>query len=443
MSSAEDSLSLYLARLVLNIRDARITDAERRLVRQHLLDAVASAFIGSRSKLFADLAADAATGASKSPQDLAMLWAVAVNGSVYEDGSREGACHPAAVVIPSVMPFAKGMSWDAVERAIIAGYDVMVRIARCGNPQFTRRGFHPTAIAAPFAAAAVVSQLAGYDLHKVQNALCLAAMGCSGLMASFKQGPTQPLQVGWGTRSGVVAALLAGAGNLGYPSVFEEGFFPAYLGSDASAAARDPLAFGYAINGSYLKPYPGCRHMHATLDAFDHIARRHQFSADEVRNIAVGTYQVALETEIHSLNRRGDAYFNLPYAIAARCVLGRNDYDSFDEKHFTNRSIRELMSKVTLSVDPDLQKRYPAQRGSTVKVNLSNGQTIAHTIEYARGEPENPLSPQATKEKLRECAKGLAPAETIEELERVLEVAGGPTTLHALATAILPAPSFV
>ena len=183
--------------------------------------------------------------------------------------------------------------------------------------------------------------------------------------------------------------------------------------------------------------------MHPTLDAFDYIARHHRFGADEVRNIAVGTYSVALETEIHTLNRRGDAYFNLSYAIAARCVLGRNDYDSFDEKHFANCAIRELMSKVSLSIDPDIQTRYPAQRGSTVKVELSNGQTIAHTVEYARGEPENPLAPEATKEKLRECANGLAPAEMIEELERVLEAAGGPTTLHKFAAAILPAPAFV
>jgi 2-methylcitrate dehydratase PrpD len=446
MASATDNLSSYLAEQVLAIRNAELSDADRLLVRQHLLDAVASAFIGSRNKLFEDLAecsnAGSKTQASRSPQDGAMLWAVAINGSVYEDGSREGACHPAAAVIPAVIAFGEGASWETIEKAIIAGYDVMVRVARCGNPQFTRKGFHPTAIAAPFATATVVSQLAGYDLNKTQNALCLAAMVCSGLMASFKQGTTQPLQVGLGARSGAAAALLAGRGNLGYPRIFEEGFFPAYLGSDASSAAHEPLASGWAIKGSYLKPYPGCRHMHATLDAFGQLAAMHRVTAEQIDRIEVGTYKVALDTEIHTLNNRGDAYFNIPYAIAARCVLGSNDYDSFGEEHFANHSIRDVMSKVSLLVDSEMEKRYPKQRGSTVKVRLADGTILTNAVECALGEPENPLSVEVTKQKLRQCAKGLA-RETTENLERILDIGDHRPTIHDLANAILQNRAFV
>jgi 2-methylcitrate dehydratase PrpD len=447
MSSENDTLAKYLAKLVLTIRDAQIQDADRGVVRQHLLDGIASALVGCRAKLFADLTESTNVGESaattdRSPQDLAMLWAVAVNGSVFEDGSREGACHPAAAVVPALMPFAEGRPWEIVDKAIIAGYDVMVRVARCGNPQFTRRGFHPTSITAPFAAAAVVSQLLGYDLHTTENALCLAAMGSSGLMSSFKQGSTQPLQVGWGVRSGVVAALLAGSGNLGYDRVFEEGFFPAYLGSDTSAQARISLAFGYAVKGSYLKPYPGCRHMHATLDAFNHIATRYRFTPEQISKIMVATYKVALETEIDSLNKRGDAYFNIPYSVAARCVLGRNDYESFDEKHFATPSIRGVMNKVSLSVDPEMDKRYPGQRGSKVEVRLSDGQVLTQTVEFALGEPENPLPLSATKQKLRDCAKGLVPVETVEEWEKLLEVPGGRADLRTLSNVILQIPAF-
>ncbi len=84
------------------------------------------------------------------PQTRGMLWAYAINASVFEDGSREGACHPAAVVIPAVIALSRDRGWDIIDKAVAAGYDVMVRLARCGNPQFSRRGFHPTAIAAPF-----------------------------------------------------------------------------------------------------------------------------------------------------------------------------------------------------------------------------------------------------------------------------------------------------
>ena len=88
--------------------------------------------MGRRSGIFRDVAALSA-GADRSSQDLGLLWSFAINGSVFEDGSREGACHPAAAVLATVMAFAEGREWRTIDRAIVAGYDVMVRLARCGN----------------------------------------------------------------------------------------------------------------------------------------------------------------------------------------------------------------------------------------------------------------------------------------------------------------------
>ena len=114
------------------------------------------------------------------PLDAAMIWAFAINASVFEDGSREGACHPAAVVMPAVIALSEGRSWEVIDLSAIAGYDVMVRLARSGNPEFTKKGFHPTSIAGPFGAAATASVLLGHDVPRMQNALCLAALGSAG-----------------------------------------------------------------------------------------------------------------------------------------------------------------------------------------------------------------------------------------------------------------------
>jgi 2-methylcitrate dehydratase PrpD len=441
MLAGEDALSAYLAELVLTIRQDQLRDPVRLRVRQHLLDGVASAFVGARGKVFRDLSRLAAGSGGLSAQDLCMLWAFAINSSVYEDGSREGACHPAAAVIPIVLAFAKNKSWETIDKAIVAGYDVMIRLARCGNPQFTRKGFHPTSITAPFGAAATFSQLQGYDLATTQQALCLAAMGSSGLMSSFKQGSTQPLQVAWGTRSGVAAALLAGEGNLGYAKVFEDGFFPAYLGSDASATVRCPLQFKYAIEGCYLKAYPGCRHMHATLDAFIKATQQHGIATEQIKKINAGTYKIAIETEIHDLRKRGDAYFNIPYAIAARAVLGRSDYDAFDERHFTNPALVNVMEKVSLAVDPEMDRLYPGKRGSKVEVVLKDGRSFAAKVEYALGEPENPLPLTATQQKLSDNSGELLSAAERKQIEKMLEGGDGSASIDRIAGLILQIPA--
>ena len=427
----EKVLSRQLAQQVLEVRQAGLSDQDRYLIRQHLLDSLASALVGCRSAEFRDLFTQSlgeGDGSRLAPwevQNLGMLWGFAINGSVYEDGSREGACHPAAAVMPVVLALAAGKSWDLIDRSIMAGYDVMVALARAGNPHFAKKGFHATAIAAPFGAAATVAQLLEYDLATTQHALCLAAMGCSGLMSSFKKGSTQPLQVAWGVRSGMAAALMAGQGHTGYPPILEEGFFPAYLGFDASEGLLRPFEFGHAISGCYLKSYPGCRHVHASLEAFLEIDRDHSISAESIAAIKVGTYGIAISTGIASLQKRGDAYFNIPYAIASRIVLGRSDYDAFDERHFSHGTIRELMAKTSLAVDPEIEGLYPNQRGSRVEVVLNDGSSLVGRVRFPLGEPETSLPVSNTLQKLEASAAGLLKDGEKKALAGMLDLSAG------------------
>lgn len=403
------------------------------IIRQHLLDAIASAFIGCRKASYHDLAklcpkmeeGSVWPGSNMGrvhALDGAMLWAFAINGSVYEDGSREGACHPGAVIIPTVLALSDGRGWEEIDQAIVSGYEVMVRLGRTGNPQFTNRGFHPTAIIAPFGAAATVCFLLGYDLSKTQNALCLAAMGGSGLMASFRSGETQPLQVALSVRNGIVAAMMAGASHSGYSKIIEECFYPAYLGNRPSLPIDQPLKYDYAFKGTYLKPYPGCRHVHPSIDALGEILKKEQLDPFQIEKIRVRTYQVAVETEIHEVRTRGDAYFSIPYALAARIILGRNDWDAFDERYFGNNRLFELMKKIEVRIDPEIERHYHQQRGSVVEIEMENGKILMGRVKYALGEPENPLPCSVTREKFRKAASDFLKKETMDKIESLLDV---------------------
>lgn len=422
----------YLAGLTHEIGRASLSGEDRHNVRQHLLDAVASAFIGCRGEAFSsfvslftrtDSGCTWPGGGTRrlSPIDAASAWAFAVNASVYEDGSREGACHPGAAVAPVVISLSEKADWEAVDRATVAGYDVMVRMARGGNPRFTLKGFHPTAITAPFGAAAAACIVLGLKPTETEHAFCLAALGSSGLMSAFKWGSTQPTQVAWAVRCGVSAAFMAGAGQKGYPRIIEEGFFPAYLGGEPEPAIEHPLSAGYAVRGSYLKAYPGCRHLHPSIDALVKILDEQTLSAEEIERIRVGTYKAAVETEIHELGSRGDAYFNIPYALSARIVLGRNDYDAFDEKYFVDPHIRQLMKRVLVTIDPEVDAPYPHQRGSRVEVLTRQGKTHSGEVAHPLGEPENPLPAGITKEKFRLATRDYLSEKQADDFETLMK----------------------
>jgi 2-methylcitrate dehydratase PrpD len=436
MDSAENStIASYLAGLVGRIGSTEFPGQDRIVVRQHLLDAFASAWIGCRNKVFKDLAQVCqkiaqgyiwpGSGPERvHPLDAAMLWAYAVNASVFEDGSREGACHPAAVVIPTAIALSKGKDWETIDRAVIAGYDVMVRLARGGNPGFTRKGFHPTAITAPFGAAATASLLMKLDPSRIQNALCLAAFASAGLMASFRSGPTQPLQVAWSVRSGIMAAFMANSGNKGSPRMIEDGFYPAYLGTAPHLPVDAPLQYEYAIKGSYLKPYPGCRHVHPSIDAFVKTVKENGIDPSRIERIRVRTYKIAVETEIEPVNSRGDAYFNIPYALATRIILGRSDWDAFDEKHFTNERLLGLMKKIKVDADPGIESLYPHERGSIVEVHMADGKVFSGKVNHPLGEPENPLPGSVAREKFREASKSFLTEKTMDHIETILDISG-------------------
>lgn len=426
-------MSDFLARLVLDIGARPLSGDDIRCVRQHLLDGLASAFIGCKSDTFKALeklcptvkGGVAGPGSGHHPrsiQDGAMLWAYAINASVFEDGSREGACHPAAAVIPAVIALGHRASWEDVDRSMVAGYDVMVRVARGGNPEFTARGFHPTSIVAPFGAAATAAVLYRLDHTRTRNSLCIASMASAGLMSAFRGAETQPLQVAWAVRSGLTAAMLAGEGHEGYRYILEEGFYPAYLGHAPDPALDQELQYVYAIKGSYLKPYPGCRHLHPAIDAFGQVWDERGLDPDNVEKIGVRTYRVAVETEIHDLRSRGDAYFNIPYALAARAILGKSDYDAFDEKNFKNDKLLSLMKKITVTVDPELDKKYPAERGAVVEITTKDQKEYTSGVSHPMGEPEKPLLLSVTREKFRSLASGFLRERTIERIERILDV---------------------
>jgi hypothetical protein len=70
-------------------------------------------------------------------------------------------------------------------------------------------------------------------------------------------------------------------------------------------------------------------------------------------------------------------------------------------------------------------------------VELTDGKTVSCTVEYLLGEPENPLSAAATREKFRNNTRGLLSHEEQERIERVLDVPGGEPLPSALSDGML------
>ena len=84
----------------------------------------------------------------------------------FDDTHASGSIHPSAPIVPAALAAAEmaGADGRAVVAAVVAGYEVQIRLSLALNPsEHYRRGFHPTATCGVFGAAAAAGRVLGLD----------------------------------------------------------------------------------------------------------------------------------------------------------------------------------------------------------------------------------------------------------------------------------------
>jgi 2-methylcitrate dehydratase PrpD len=124
--------------------------------------------------------------------------------------------------------------------------------------------------------------------------------------------------------------------------------------------------------------------------------------------------------------------------VALALVKGQASVYDYRDAVLAEPTVRKMMDKVEVVVDPQLDAGYPQRRGSWVEVTLRSGRELRATVPNARGEPECPLTEEEVREKFRTLARprlGRA-AQRVEETVLALERSDG----AALGELLAPAP---
>src|ERR1700682_5455963 len=107
----------------------------------------------------ATLASLIPSGARRSPDTAALVNGVAAHVLDYDDVSLDG--HPSAVLVPAILAQGEvsGSSGAEMLTAYVAGYEVWAGVLPRGRIPVHRKGWHPSAVFGPVAAAAACAQL--------------------------------------------------------------------------------------------------------------------------------------------------------------------------------------------------------------------------------------------------------------------------------------------
>ena len=323
-------------------------------------------------------------------------WAIVANGTSgtmleQDEGNRFARGHPAIHVFPAALAEAERAeaSGETLLAAFILGYDVA---ARLGGAAPVAPGFHMHGIHGVVGAAAAVARIRGLDRKATARALAVAA-GLT-LATSWRTalgGATvRNLYAGVGGANGWLAVDLAEAGFTGLPDMLTETFSRASGRGLDQAFALDELGRRFEVTRNYFKLYACCRFNHAALEALEAVLETGPISPGEIGTIRVATYGAAATMSDRDPVGVLGAKFSIPYALAARLVLGHAGPDAFREPALSDPRIRALASRVEVVEDPALTALWPERRPARVDVVFHDHRRASRQVDVASGEFDRP-----------------------------------------------------
>ena len=327
----------------------------------------------------------------------------------FDDTHADSSLHPSAPVVPAAIAAAELADATGADllAAIVVGFEVCCRLGMALDPTaHYARGFHPTATAGTFGAAAAAGRLLGLDTAGMENAFGVAASQASGSLQFLENGAwNKRYQVGEATMKGLMAASLAAGGFKGSADALEgtHGFLKGYSDAPRPERAVADLGTVWETMRIGVKPYPACRYTHAAVDGLLELQRRHGFAPDEVSAVTVGLHRngialVGVPLEAKKKARSiVEGQFSMPFAAAVALLRGRFGWDDYDLLGAPEADA--LAARVDVRLDPSLEGlRHPF--GATLEV-AARGETHRLHVADPSGEPETFPDAAACAQKFR------------------------------------------
>jgi 2-methylcitrate dehydratase PrpD len=109
---------------------------------------------------------------------------------------------------------------------------------------------------------------------------------------------------------------------------------------------------------------------------------------------------------------------------------------TFQDDRAQDPAIRRLMERVRVVVDPDIPGDLERHMWTRLTVRLRDGRRATIGPRPVPGHPANPLTLDALREKFRECAGLVLPADRVDSVAQIVESLDSCPDLRSL-TAIL------
>ncbi|HYC38531.1 MAG TPA: MmgE/PrpD family protein [Usitatibacter sp.] len=335
----------------------------------------------------------------------------------WDDGFRTARGHPGAGVIPAALAAAAetGASGAEVVAAIVAGYEVSVRVGRA------KRWYTSTGTWSPHGAIAAAGRIRQTPPEQLAHALAMATQ-CAPVLkgkggSQFDQLSWSDVKEGiaWGALTGMTSLYMAEGGATGALEILDsERHYEV-------ARITEGLGGTPLVAGTYFKPYACCRHVHAPLDAFDALLATHAIDPADIESVEVHTYSGTFN--LPNAARPPDyleVQFSVPYCLAIRALHGRAALMPIEHAVVGDEALAAFAERIMLHPDPAIEARFPAESPTRVVVHSRRGR-FESPVTTPRGDPDAPMAWDDLVEKLRVATRRTLSPERQDALVAAVE----------------------
>ncbi len=249
------------------------------------------------------------------------------------------------------------------------------------------------------ASTAVVSQLLGLSREQTINALALAWVDGQSLR-TYRHAPNTGSRKSWAagdaTSRGVRLALMARAGEMGYPSALTAKTWGFYDVSFRGQEFKFQRAYGsYVMENVLFKiSFPAEFHAQTAVEAAMKLRARLDVmgkSAADIRQITIRTHEACLRIidKKGALSNPADRDHCVQYMVAIPLLFGRLTAADYEDAVASDSRIDALRAKIECVEEPRFTADYhdPEKRAiiNSLRLELSDGDVLEETVEYPIG----------------------------------------------------------
>ncbi len=333
----------------------------------------------------------------------------------FDDTHMKTVIHPSGPVASAILALAehRPVSGRDFLHAFLLGVEAECRIGLSVYPNHYDTGWHITATAGVFGAAAAAGRLLKLNEQQMVWALGTAATHACGIRETFGT-MAKPLHPGIAARNGLMSALLAKKnvtsaeqgieGRRGFAAILSTKFVPGEI--------TEGLGKTWEILANSYKPYACGVVIHPAIDGCIQLRNEHKLKLEDIARIDLKVHPLVLELTGRRTPKAGlEGKFSVYHSCAAAILLGEGGEAAYSDAIVRNPRVIRLRDQVNAVVQAGVNED---QMHITLK--LKDGRVLEKYIEHAVGSVARPMSDADLEAKFRALTKGILPAAQADKL---------------------------